>query len=210
MGQLLSILSGVLWASVKGYYSSSAWCWVFRRYTLTTPSRGICARPVTAPLPRTQPPQPADIPPAKPFRRLTGCLGVGVPLGWYLVSRRPVRGIDACCSAASPADKNNGSIAPAIDPICALRFFPVRYRLEEGRMRNMGAPVDRDQFKVDDHGITHEPTGYTFTAHPERPTDGFVRPGQVGRILPNGEYYHPNEIEDMARRLWLEQLARQW
>jgi len=75
---------------------------------------------------------------------------------------------------------------------------------------NGGVPVHRDQFQVDDEGVTHEPTGYNFTANPERPFDGTVMPGQVGKMLPNGEYYRPDEIDDMARRLWLEHLARQW
>ena len=70
--------------------------------------------------------------------------------------------------------------------------------------------IDRDQFQVDDRGVKHEPTGYSFTPYPERPTDGVVTLGQVGKTLANGECYLRDEIEEMARQLWFQHLAKQW
>ncbi len=70
--------------------------------------------------------------------------------------------------------------------------------------------VTRDQFEVNDEGITHEPTGYNFKPSPRSPADGTVNRGQLGNELPNGECYRPNDVEEMAKRLWLEYLARKW
>ena len=37
--------------------------------------------------------------------------------------------------------------------------------------------VTREQFDIDDEGITHKPTGYNFTPYPGSPTDGVVNKG---------------------------------
>ncbi len=70
--------------------------------------------------------------------------------------------------------------------------------------------VTRDQFEVTEGGVTHEPTGCSFTPCPRSPTDGTVNRGQLGSKPANGERYHPDDVEEMARRLWLEYLAKQW
>jgi len=70
--------------------------------------------------------------------------------------------------------------------------------------------VTRDQFEVNDEGITHEPTGYNFKPYPRSPTDGAVNKGQLGSKPPNGEYYRPDDVEEMAKRLWQEYLDRIW
>ena len=74
----------------------------------------------------------------------------------------------------------------------------------------IGVGVTSDQFRVDDEGITHEPTGYSFKPHPRSPTDLTLNKGQLGNELVNGECYRPDEVEDMAKRLWWEYLARIW
>jgi hypothetical protein len=68
--------------------------------------------------------------------------------------------------------------------------------------------VTRDQFEISEKGITHKPTGWNFTPYPGNPTDGTIRKGQLGNKLPAGEDYRPHEVEEMARRLWLEHLAK--
>jgi hypothetical protein len=74
----------------------------------------------------------------------------------------------------------------------------------------IGWLVTRDQFEVSDEGITHGPTGYNFKPYPRSPTDGTVNRGQLGNELPTGEYYRLDDVEDMAKRLWWEYLARIW
>ncbi len=68
----------------------------------------------------------------------------------------------------------------------------------------IGWLVTRDQFEVSDEGITHGPTGYNFKPYPRSPTNGTVNWGQLGNELPTGEYYRPDDVEEVARRLWLE------
>jgi hypothetical protein len=64
--------------------------------------------------------------------------------------------------------------------------------------------VSREQFEVSDKGVKHTPTGYSFTPYPGDPTSGHVDKAMLGNKLPNGEDYRPHEVEEMARRLWLE------
>lgn len=64
--------------------------------------------------------------------------------------------------------------------------------------------VTREQFEIDNDGITHKPTGYSFRPYPGSPFDGTVHKGQIGNRLPSGEDYRPDEVEEMARRLWAE------
>jgi hypothetical protein len=72
-----------------------------------------------------------------------------------------------------------------------------------------GLIVTRDQFEVNEDGVTHEPTGYNFKPYPRTPTAGTVTRGQLGNQLP-GKCYHSEDVEEIAMRLWLEYLARQW
>jgi hypothetical protein len=55
----------------------------------------------------------------------------------------------------------------------------------------MTAPVQRDQFKIWSKGITHEPTGATYTPHPGAPHSGIMNLNQLGNLLPNGDDYRP-------------------
>jgi hypothetical protein len=64
--------------------------------------------------------------------------------------------------------------------------------------------VTRGQFKITDAGITHEPTGYSFTPYPGSPFDGTVNEGQLGYRLPSGEDYRPADVHERAVRLWAE------
>jgi hypothetical protein len=64
--------------------------------------------------------------------------------------------------------------------------------------------VLREQFEITDQGITHEPTGYSFTPYPGQPFSGNLNKGQLGNVLPSGEDYRPDDVEQMARRLWAE------
>jgi hypothetical protein len=64
--------------------------------------------------------------------------------------------------------------------------------------------VEREQYEITDRGITHTPTGYSFTPYPGNPTSGTVKMGRLGEKLSSGEGYRPHEVEDMAKRLWAE------
>ncbi len=64
--------------------------------------------------------------------------------------------------------------------------------------------VTREQFEITDQGITHVPTGYSFRRGLGDPFDGHVNKGHLGNQLPSGEEYRPDDVEEMARRLWAE------
>jgi hypothetical protein len=42
-------------------------------------------------------------------------------------------------------------------------------------------PVQRDQFEVSPKGITHKPTGATYTPHPGAPYSGSMNLRQLGK-----------------------------
>jgi hypothetical protein len=71
----------------------------------------------------------------------------------------------------------------------------------------MMTPVRRDQFEISAKGITHRPTGATFTPYPGSPLSGNTDPSQLGNKLPNGEDYRPHEVEGMMQQLWVEYVA---
>jgi hypothetical protein len=71
----------------------------------------------------------------------------------------------------------------------------------------MATPVTADQFMVTMEGITHIPTGATFTPHFNSPNSGTIYKGQMGKVLGNGEEYEPQEVERMMERLWIEYLT---
>jgi hypothetical protein len=52
-------------------------------------------------------------------------------------------------------------------------------------------PVQRDQFEVSPKGITHKPTGTTYTPHPAAPYSGSMNRRQLGNVLTDGEDYRP-------------------
>ena len=64
--------------------------------------------------------------------------------------------------------------------------------------------VSRQQYVISDHGITHTPTGYSFTPYAGNPSSGRLNKGRLGDLLPSGEDYRPYEVEEMARQLWEE------
>ena len=65
-------------------------------------------------------------------------------------------------------------------------------------------PVQRDQFRISAKGITHTPTGATYTPHPGAPHSGIMNLGQLGNVLANGEDYRPHEVQTMMELLWAE------
>jgi len=71
----------------------------------------------------------------------------------------------------------------------------------------MSTPVRADQFKISPKGITHRPTGATFTPHPGAPYSGNMNPCQLGNVLPYGEDYRPHEVQTMMEQLWVEYVA---
>lgn len=62
--------------------------------------------------------------------------------------------------------------------------------------------VKPDQFEITDKGITHKPTGCTFTPYPGQPMSGNMRMGQLGNKLSSGEDYRPEEVKAMMQSLW--------
>ena len=66
----------------------------------------------------------------------------------------------------------------------------------------MSTPVRRDQFEISPKGITHKPTGATYTPHPGAPHSGPMNLCQLGNVLPNGEDYRPHEVTAMMEPLW--------
>lgn len=68
-------------------------------------------------------------------------------------------------------------------------------------------PVDPDQFEITDKGITHKPTGCTFTPHPGQPMSGNMLMGQLGNKLPSGEDYRPEDVKVMMQQLWQKHCA---
>jgi hypothetical protein len=69
-------------------------------------------------------------------------------------------------------------------------------------------PVKPDQFEITEKGITHKPTGCTFTPYPGNPTLGNVLDGQLGSKLQSGEDYRPEDVKTMMRQLWAKHLNR--
>jgi len=68
----------------------------------------------------------------------------------------------------------------------------------------MSTPIRRDQFKISPKGITHTPTGATYTPHPGAPHSGTLNLSQLENALPNGEDYRLHEVQTMMDRLWTE------
>ena len=70
----------------------------------------------------------------------------------------------------------------------------------------MRKPVP-EEFEINDDGVTHRPTEYSFRPFPGHPTHGSVRMGLLDKELPEEEKYEPEEVKRMARRLWAGHLA---
>jgi hypothetical protein len=71
----------------------------------------------------------------------------------------------------------------------------------------MPTPVTREQFVVTAEGVTHTPTGATFTPHPGSANSGTLYQGQSGNVLKNGGDHRPQEVHRMMQRLWEEYVA---
>jgi hypothetical protein len=71
----------------------------------------------------------------------------------------------------------------------------------------MPAPVTREQFVVTAEGVTHTPTGATFTPQPGNPYVGNIQSGQLGHKSKSGEDHRPDQVQAMLRRLWAEYVA---
>jgi hypothetical protein len=68
--------------------------------------------------------------------------------------------------------------------------------------------VSHDQFDISDEGITHKPMGYSLKPYPDDPTKVNIFQGMLGSKLPSGEDYRRDDVEEMARRLWLAYLKQ--
>jgi hypothetical protein len=68
-----------------------------------------------------------------------------------------------------------------------------------------GRPVSREQFEISVRGITHKPTGATYTSHPGNPLSGTMNKSQLGNVSKrSGDSYSPFEVEAMMEQLWVE------
>jgi len=64
--------------------------------------------------------------------------------------------------------------------------------------------VSRDQFEISARGITHKPTGATYTPLPGSPFSGTLNKSQLGNMSKSGDEYRPHEVEEMMEQLWAE------
>ncbi|MGY3239976.1 hypothetical protein ACVMAJ_006866 [Bradyrhizobium sp. USDA 4448] len=65
-------------------------------------------------------------------------------------------------------------------------------------------PIQRDQFEVSPNGITHKPTGATYTPHPGAPFSGTINLSRLGNVLTHDGDYRPHEVQTMMEQLWAE------
>ena len=66
-----------------------------------------------------------------------------------------------------------------------------------------------DEFEVNQRGITHKPTGYAFVPFPGSPGRGTANEAMLGGVLPNGRDYRPNDVKQLAHRLWADYVSKQ-
>jgi len=71
----------------------------------------------------------------------------------------------------------------------------------------MSTPVQRDQFKISPKGVTHTPTGATYTPHPGAPHSGNMNQGELGKVLANVEDYRPDEVQALMEQVWSDYVA---
>jgi hypothetical protein len=70
--------------------------------------------------------------------------------------------------------------------------------------KEMATPVKREQFVVTSQGVTHVPTGATFTPHLGSLNSGSMYHGQLGNVLKNGDDHRPEEVRAMMQQMWQE------
>jgi hypothetical protein len=62
-------------------------------------------------------------------------------------------------------------------------------------------PVTDEQFEIPENQVIHRPTGATWIARPGRPSAGMMCWAKCGEVLPSGEQFDCNEVEQAALRL---------
>jgi hypothetical protein len=67
--------------------------------------------------------------------------------------------------------------------------------------------VRRDQFNITPQGIIHKPTDSYFSPHAGDPYSGSIRLGQLGKVVPVGERYDPDQVKKIMMQLWTEYVA---
>jgi hypothetical protein len=66
----------------------------------------------------------------------------------------------------------------------------------------MSTRVRPDQFIVTAEGITHRPTGATYSPYAGSPFSGNFYYGQLGNVLDTGEDYREDEVREMMMEVW--------
>jgi hypothetical protein len=61
----------------------------------------------------------------------------------------------------------------------------------------------REEFKITDKDITHEPTRWSLSFYPNG-SPANARLGHLGSVLPDGRDYRDDEVQTMAWQLWEE------
>jgi hypothetical protein len=75
----------------------------------------------------------------------------------------------------------------------------------KAKERRGSRPVSREQFEISVRGVTHKPTGATYTSHPGNPLSGTMNKSQLGNVSKrSGDSYSPFEVEAMMEQLWVE------
>jgi hypothetical protein len=69
----------------------------------------------------------------------------------------------------------------------------------------MSLAVRRDQFEISRKGITHMPTGATYTPHRGAPHFGTMNLSQLENG--HGDDYRPHEVQAMMTQLWDDYVA---
>jgi hypothetical protein len=68
----------------------------------------------------------------------------------------------------------------------------------------MSTPVTRQQFVVTSQGVTHVPTGASFTPHSGSLNTGSMYLGQLGNVLKNDDDHRPDQVKAMMQQMWQE------
>jgi hypothetical protein len=71
----------------------------------------------------------------------------------------------------------------------------------------MSTLVSREQFVVTAEGITHIPTGATFTPHPGSSDSGNLYNGRLANVLKNGDDHRPEDVRVMMQQIWAQYVA---
>ena len=58
-----------------------------------------------------------------------------------------------------------------------------------------------DEFVLDGDRVVHQPTGAWFSAYKGQPHIAHRSLGHAGEVLPNGDDYAPDEVQEIAAKL---------